>query len=227
MRALLQICLVTGFCVSAVDSRAWSIWDRATDDSVCDMGPRTLSRIAQRQFIPGRAPNQGEIYTRLTLQQALEHCRDGQQLLLHTDGTVIVLNEQVLPEVAKTLCLAAEITRTLVPSVSEIGGERMTGFELKCRISKFAQAKEALAAKEKQLSTDTMLREAYEHLDAERRGASQQTADPLCSLGRSVGSNVFCGTDSSPAAESTGRIKTDAPCLGTVIGDGGPCTERK
>lgn len=173
MRHLLKLVLFAVTATLGSHSFAFSIWNRATDDSVCDLGPRTTERIAQRQLIPARSPNEALIYERLISKRVIDNCKDGQILILHTNHSDQI-EERALPEVAKSFCTVADIVRTSVPNNDQFSGTPQVGFELKCKITKFSQATESYSAAESKLSTDSMLQEAYRVVD-QKNSSSENT----------------------------------------------------
>lgn len=183
MRTLLRFLLLLLMLSLGSQSFAFSIWGRATDDGVCDLGPRTAERIAQRQLIPARSPNEALIYERLISKRIIDHCKNGQVLILHTDSAIYI-DERALPEVAKAFCAVADISRTNIPGTEEISGAPRTGFELKCTITKFTQTAESYASAESKLSTEAMLQEAYRVMDQKKianSGATDSANKPDCS----------------------------------------------
>lgn len=180
LQKLLFLLLVFAFESSAF---AFSIWGRTTDDSVCDLGPRTTERISQRQLIPARSPDEALIYERLITKRIIDNCRNGQVLILHTDHSDHI-DERALPEVSKGFCTAAGISRTNMPSVDEISGAPRVGFEIKCTITKFKEATESYLAAESKRSTDSMLQEAYRVIDqrnAQGGNPDSASSKPDCS----------------------------------------------
>ena len=182
MPALLRFLLPFLMLSLGSQSFAFSIWGRATDDGVCDLGPRTAERVAQRQLIPARSPNEALIYERLISKRIIDHCKNGQVLILHTDSTIYI-DERALPEVAKAFCAVADISRTNIPGTDEISGAPRTGFEFKCTITKFKQATDSYVSAESKLSTEAMLQEAYRVIDQRNAnsGATDSANKPDCS----------------------------------------------
>lgn len=139
-------------------AQAWCLGPRGcvTDDSVCDMGRNTTRLLDSQTFIWSENPRKNEIYTRLSINQVLEHCKEGQQLVLHSDGQ-LSRDEVVLSDVAKSFCLVSSISRSPVHVVNPMSGKTMVGFESKCIISKMEEARASYQEKEKQTSTATLV----------------------------------------------------------------------
>ncbi len=139
-------------------AQAWCFGPRGcvTDDSVCDMGRNTTSLLSSQTFVWSENPRKIEIYTRLSAAQILEHCNDGQQLILNSNGR-LSFDERILSDVAKTFCRVSSISRSPVHAVRPISGEPTVGFESKCIISKMEEARAAYQEKEKQISTAALV----------------------------------------------------------------------
>lgn len=178
-------------------AQAWCLGPRGcvTDDSVCDMGHNTTNFLASRTFVWSENPRKIEIYTRLSAAQILEHCKEGQQLVLHSDGR-LSMDERILSDVAKSFCRVSGISRSPVHAVEPISGEATVGVESKCIISKMEEARASYLEREKQTNTATLVEEGNRNPAAtapERvlDTASRQTADrPEC--GR-IGAGVLMG----------------------------------
>lgn len=141
-------------------AQAWCFGPRGcvTDDSVCDMGRNTTSLLSSQTFVWSENPHDVEIFTRMSAAQILEHCKDGQQLILNSNGR-LSFDDRILSDVAKTFCLVSSISRSPVHAVRPISGEPTVGFESKCIISKMEQARASYLEKEKQISTATLIEE--------------------------------------------------------------------
>lgn len=132
-----------------------------TDDSVCDLGRNSTTRIGHIQFVPADAPNEKEIYLRMGKATILAHCTNRQLLLLHSrKGTSF--DSDVLGTLAKTFCPVASIHRTTIEETepSDNGGQRHVGFEIRCPITKMVEAKAAYEAAEGLKSTEALVAEA-------------------------------------------------------------------
>jgi hypothetical protein len=182
--------------LSAVTVPTWafSLWDRPTDDFVCDFSPWTAFRLQQRNKtnIPYILPDREKVeaYTRLALREASSNCKDGQMLMLHSnDGSD--LDAKVFRAVTSHLCLVADVAQKAVPTKEE-----PNAFEVRCRVSKMTQAKESSAKSEAEKPTEAFILESY------------QRARSAPASGSSGG--------------QTDRKDTKL-CVGQVIGFGGGC----
>ncbi|MDY7574454.1 hypothetical protein [Actimicrobium sp. CCI2.3] len=138
---------------------AYSLWNRTTDESVCDFSPMTTYRLLQKNktnipyVVP--EPDQVEGYSRLALREASAHCKDGQVLVLHsTQGNN--LDAQVFRGVTSELCMIADVNQKAVPTT-----EFPKAFEVRCRIVKIAQARDVSARKEAEKPTEEFIRESF------------------------------------------------------------------
>lgn len=143
-----------------IAAHAWCFGPRGcvTDDSVCDMGRNTTRLLSSQTFVWSGNPHDVEIFTRMSAAQVLEHCKEGQQLILHSDGR-LSFDDRILSDVAKTFCRVSSISRSPVHAVRPISGEPTVGFESKCIISKMEEARASYLEKEKQISTATLVEE--------------------------------------------------------------------
>ena len=184
-------------------AQSWCLGPRGcvTDDSVCDMGRNTTDRLAARTFVWANNPHDTEIYTRLGIQQILDHCQDGQQLVLHSDGQ-LPMDDRILSDVAKSFCRVSTISRSPIHSVEPMNRKPLIGFESKCIISKMDEARAAHLEREKQISTATLVEEGNRTPDT--------PAAPTASADRA--------TPSSSRAPDCGRIGK-----GVLFGLPGPC----
>lgn len=191
-------CLVVAVCSVSNPAFAWCFGNGCvTDDSVCDMGLNTINQIDTKTFVWARAPRKVEIYTRLAAREVLDHCTNGQELFLHTDGRTQWLDQPVLTDVAKSFCRVADIVKTAVP-----GREPGTsGFEIKCMISKMEQARADFEQRERKISTAKMLEEDN------RTPEGPGTSGPQKGL-----------ADVKPAPPECGKWT-----LGSLFGLSGPC----
>lgn len=151
----------------------------ATDDSVCDMSTNTVQRLGNKTFVWYQTKRQVEIYQRLAYREILDHCQNGQLLILHSDGS-LSLDGPVLPDVAKRFCVVASIERIPVHSNEELSRKPLTGFELRCPITKMTQFREEYKAMEAKESTEQMVAEGNRQPPQE----PPQSID-LFSMGRS------------------------------------------
>jgi hypothetical protein len=185
-------------------AQAWCFGPRGcvTDDSVCDMGRNTTDLLASQTFVWSGNTHKIEIYARLSSGQILEHCRDGQQLILHSDGQ-LPMDDRILSDVAKSLCRVSGISRSPAHSVDPMTGKALVGFESKCIISKMEEARASYLEKEKQTSTATLVEEGN------RNPAANAPERVLDTSNRKSANRPECG-----------RIG-----FGSLIGLGGQCTE--
>jgi hypothetical protein len=131
---------------------------KPTDDSVCDLGPNTMEALARRALVPARQPLTVQVtaYTRIAAVFIVRNCSQGQVLIVDSkDGDQ--LDSRVLPDLAGSLCSASEIERRQMPGRSELTGEELRGFELRCRITKFSAYKADFEDKEKLETTEAYL----------------------------------------------------------------------
>ncbi len=185
-------------------AQAWCFGPRGclTDDSVCDMGRNATQLLSSRTFVWSKNPHDIEIYTRLASQQVLEHCTQGQQLVLHSDGQ-LSFDDRILSNVAKTFCRVSGISRSPVHAVDPMTGQGIVGFESKCIISKMEEARASYLEKEKQTSTATLVEQGN------RNPSANEPERVLDTSNRKSANRPECG-----------RIG-----FGSLIGLGGQCTE--
>ncbi|MBK7238243.1 MAG: hypothetical protein IPI02_22640 [Sterolibacteriaceae bacterium] len=196
-------CTLLLACLISESALAWCLGPRdcVTDDSVCDMGRNTTNLLGARTFVWSENPHETEIYTRLGAQQILDHCNDGQQLILHSNGR-LSMDDRILSDVAKSFCRVSSISRSPVHFVEPISGAASVGFESKCIISKMDEARAAHLEREKQIPTATLVEEGNRTPDT--------PAAPTASADRA--------TPSSSRAPDCGRIGK-----GVLFGLPGPC----
>ncbi len=181
-------------------AHAWCLGKNCvTDDSVCDLGNNTTRRIGAKTFVWARAPREIEIYTRLTTKEILDNCAYGQQLILHSDGA-LSFDRPILSEVAKSFCRVADIVTVPTPGPSGATG----GFESKCVISKWDEARHTYLEREAKISTAQMLKEDNE--------PPVRTSAPPADIGATR-------RDSSPECGKW--------TLGAIFGLPGPCAGGK
>jgi len=149
--------LVLVFALVSVPASAVSLRPgKATDQSVCDLGPNTTEVLARRILVPGRASSKDQIeaFFRLGAAFVSEQCSDGQLLILHGEAESRV-DVGSLDQLANTSCVAAHVARTEVPFT--YAGTARRGFELRCTISKLAALKATLAEHERLESLDSLV----------------------------------------------------------------------
>lgn len=174
----------------ASSASAWSLYNRPTDNSVCDLSPMTSYRLGLKPFVPAGTPRSDEIYERLALRQIAENCSNGQVLILHSeDGSQF--DVRYFPNVAKGVCTAADVQR--IPAGT---ADHPQAFEMRCKIVKLDQAKKYLADLEAQKSTEAMIAEGI----AARSGPAKEVnipgpgdarSDTIC-LGKLIGISGTC-----------------------------------
>jgi hypothetical protein len=143
---------------SSVATAATLQQGKPTDESVCDLGPETSAVLAQTVLVPARAEKdqQAEAYSRLASRFVSSACANGQILILHSKDANDT-DSKYLPGLAGSLCVAADVTRQEVTSRQRVTNEPVVGFELRCRIKKFAAFKADVDAREKADPTDAFV----------------------------------------------------------------------
>lgn len=133
------------------EASAVSISGRATDDSVCDLGPDTTYRVTRKVFVPAYTEQLPEIYFRLAMRYIVANCRDSQTLVLHSaegDRT----DDRAFQLIAPRLCHVADIQRTTTATKEE-----PSSFQLRCRITKMREARAGFKQEEDALSTEDLI----------------------------------------------------------------------
>lgn len=132
--------------------------NKTTDASVCDLGPNTTELLGRKALVPAAAPAQQavEAYSRLAGRFIVAACASAQTLILHSDNGR-ALDVRYLPDLANSLCIAAEVKRTETASPSDVSGESRKGFELRCRIAKFERFRADFEARERAEPTEAFL----------------------------------------------------------------------
>lgn len=133
---------------------AVSLNGRTNDDSVCDLGPYTTSRLSQLTFIDGNSSKQSEIYERIALRWITNSCRDRQQLILHSD-LGLRMEDTYFRSVATRLCGAGSISRG-----SHATNESPHAFQVKCTIDRLQEARAWLQQAEHENSTEKLIAES-------------------------------------------------------------------
>lgn len=139
-----------------VEAHAFSIWNRPSDDSVCDFSPWTGSRLTQKTNIPEGVPNEEEIYVRLALRVAANNCKNGQTLILHS-AMGSDFDTRYFRTIANHLCVASDVKRSPVATK-----ELPNAFEFRCKISKAPEAHKYIDEVEAHKPTEVYIRESYE-----------------------------------------------------------------
>ena len=152
-RKCVAIMIFLSLSLFSTSSHAVAFAKKPTDDSVCDLAPKTTSRLGQKTFVEAGTRDESDIYARLALRFVTKACTNGQVLLLHSeDGTEF--DEQYFRAVTAQLCSAYAVKRE-----SAATQERPHAFMLECPISKIKEATAALAEMEKAKPTEAMIEE--------------------------------------------------------------------
>lgn len=153
--------------------------DKTTDDSVCDLSPRTTSFVAGYTFIPSIADYKDQVaaYFRLPGEFVAKECHDGQLLILWGMADLDT-DVAALTELANSSCSIATVSRSNF-DVPFMYGETRPGFELRCPISKHAELVQKLARLEAEDPIESLkarMVEAVQRADARaaatRRGGA-------------------------------------------------------
>lgn len=129
--------------------------EKATDISVCDLGPNTTAVLARRTLVPGDASSkdQADAYFRLAAKFVVSNCLAGQVLIVHGESSDPV-DSASLTQLANTTCIAADVRRNDVPF--SYAGRNKPGFELRCQITKLEVLVDRLAELERTESTEAL-----------------------------------------------------------------------
>lgn len=151
---------------TAVALSAWSVVGSAaalapsktTDESVCDLAPATTVLLGRKTFIsasysPGE---QAHGYRRLAAVFIADHCGPGQMLILQSQDSDEI-DAQYLATLAVDLCKAADVVRTDTTATERFTNDRVFGYELRCRISKFEAFRKQLQVDETAESTTSLI----------------------------------------------------------------------
>ncbi|MRV70588.1 hypothetical protein GJ700_02495 [Duganella sp. FT92W] len=148
-----QILTMLFMLISLGNAVAVSLNGRPTDDSVCDLGTMTTYRLGRITFVDGNTQQIDKIFVRLALRFISKSCRDGQELIMHSDfGTQ--MDENYFRDVATLLCGAANIKREVLAT-----SEQPHAFQVKCTIVKLRTATAWLTNAESDKSTEAMIAE--------------------------------------------------------------------
>lgn len=129
--------------------------EKATDASVCDLGPNTNPVLARRMLIPADAQSKDQIeaYFRLAATFVVNSCSPGQLLVVHGDAGQHV-DVASLTQLANSACVVSSIQRTEVPFT--YAGRTRPGFELRCPIMKKDELAQKLVDAERTDPTDSL-----------------------------------------------------------------------
>jgi len=169
---------------------------KATDDSVCDLGPDTNQAIASKTLIPGILPDhlQADAYRRLATRFVVNSCKQGQLLIVHARQATSV-DSTSLQEVASSLCVISMINRTEITTPSPHASAPVNhGFELRCQITKLEQLRASFAEQEKADPTDAFIARLHAQARAESGAATLVSpAGPSKDCSKLTLSTLFTG----------------------------------
>ncbi|NVD97714.1 hypothetical protein [Massilia sp. BJB1822] len=137
----------------SLDAGAVSLSGRPTDDSVCDLSPMTNYYLTRTVFVPVGTMAVSEIYSRLALKFIEKKCKNSQLLVLHSEFGEYE-DERSFRNVTSELCSVADVQRE-----STATSEYPHSFQVKCKISKFQEARLRLAAAESEKPVEAMIAE--------------------------------------------------------------------
>lgn len=150
----------------SLPAMAWSVWNRETDDSVCDLSPETSYKLAINPFVEAGTLKEDEIYVRLALRKIVQNCKNGQVLVLESPAGDS-FDASYFRRAASQVCAVANVQRVAVGTT-----ERPQSFQIKCTIAKIDEARAWLTIAEREKSTETMIVEG-----APKQSESNSTAD--------------------------------------------------
>lgn len=172
----LVICCLVGATAQAASLRP----EKATDASVCDLGPNTNSLLSRRVLVAaeGSPKDQAETYFRLGATFVSSKCSNGQLLIVHgqSESRVDIAS---LEQLVNSSCVSAGVQRSDVPYTYT--GRTRPGFELRCLISKHAELTSILAERERTEPLETIV--------ARMAGG----AAPAAASGQPTSDNKDCG----------------------------------
>ena len=144
--------------------------EKATDASICDLGPNTNPVLARRVLIPADASSKDQVdaYFRLGASFVAGNCSNGQVLILHGNSSEQVDIES-LSQVANSACTVASIARTELPYT--YAGRSKPGFELRCNISKRDDLVQKLADLERIDPMDSLKARMYAAVQQAEQGS--------------------------------------------------------
>lgn len=134
-----NIALISAACIGCIAPCFGAALEpgKPTDDSVCDLSPGTTDLLGRRIFISGDLSDADQAvgYRRLAASFISKSCNDGQKLILNSRyGDE--MDAQYLTSLSTELCVASDVARTDVTSTEHFTNRVLSGFELRCRISK-------------------------------------------------------------------------------------------
>lgn len=155
-KGVLLFALAATLAVGATVVQAVSLRPgKATDSSVCDLGPNTTRFLGSQVLIPAVASPKDKIaaYVRLAGLFVTDHCSNGQLLILH--GTTDVDSDgPALEEIANSSCRVADIKRSEGQAAD--GPYSYGTFEFRCSITKLDDFKTKLSSAEAQDPLDSL-----------------------------------------------------------------------
>jgi hypothetical protein len=168
---------------------------KATDSSVCDLGPNTSQLLGSQVLVPAVANPKDKlaVYVRLAGLFVTERCMNGQVLILHGNSDVDT-DRPALEEVANSSCRVADIK--LSEGQASDGPYTYGTFEFRCSITKLDEFKAKLKSAESQ--------------------------DPLEALKGRLAAAARSGRPASESKKSSPEKDCRKVTLGTLI-QGGDC----
>lgn len=164
-------------CVASNVSATALVSGKATDESVCDLSPATTDVLASHRFISADAALDKVAigYRRLASEFVAGHCVQGQTLIL-SSRYATQLDGLYLDELAIDLCTAANVTRTEISMIEPFTNDKLTGYELRCRISKFDKFSKDLQTEQANESTGSLISRLNSKPSSTEMGTRQQEA---------------------------------------------------
>lgn len=178
----LAVCLVSTFSTAAA---GFSLSNKATDESVCDLSPRTTEKLLSHTFVEAGTKDSLQIYSRLALRQITQNCKNGQVLILDSDDGH-PRDASYFQDTANHVCAVAEIKR-----ISTGTSEYPQAFQMKCTILKIQEAQAWLTKVESEKSTETMITEGTPQRAKNTSPGTQSSPNSNCD--KMTLSSVFFG----------------------------------
>lgn len=151
--------------------------DRATDDSVCDLGPNTNGYLGRKTLVPAVASSTDQIdaYFRMASSFVASRCRDGQVLILQGSADVSV-DLPSLTQVANSACVVSGVSRS--ESTTSVGDRTVPAFELRCTIAKHGELVKQLADLERKDPMDSLKARMVGAVQQAERGGRTSNSPP-------------------------------------------------
>lgn len=170
---VLAIALLALGVLAAVPAPALAVAlrpNKATDDSVCDLGHDTNAYLGSKLLIPSAAAvkDQADAYFRLASAFIATNCANGQLLILQGSATSEI-DGRSLTTVANSACAVASVVRSEV--TMSLAGRARPGFELRCTVLKHAELVTKLNELERVDPMDALKARMYAALDEAERGS--------------------------------------------------------